>query len=305
MTTVSVLLPVFNAEPFLRQAIESILAQTVDDFELLIVNDGSTDGSLATIELMAARDRRIRFESRENRGLVATLNELLERAASPFIARMDADDVAAPQRFARQLAEFQRDDRLLAIGSDVWSIDSAGRRLMTIRMPHGHQEIDEHTMQVVNGWGMCHPSMMFSARAFELVGRYREEFWPAEDADLVLRIAEKGRLANLAEPLLSYRVHGGSIGHRQATRQREALYRAAAAAAERRGLPPPDPGLRELLVHHKDNIETSAARDIKWAWWALKEGNVGTARSLAARAVLRRPFAKDSWRVLACALRGY
>ena len=80
-------------------------------------------------------------------------------------------------------------------------------------------------MEVVHGCGMCHPSMMFSARAFQLAGRYREDYWPAEDADLVLRIAEKGRLTNIDEPLLSYQVHGDSIGHRQAGRQREALFR--------------------------------------------------------------------------------
>lgn len=117
MTTVSVLLPVFNREPFLRQAIESILAQSFAEFELLILDDGSTDASLGTIKSLTAVDPRIRFESRANRGLVATLNELLDKAKGDFIARMDADDVAAPERFARQLDQCAQDARLLAVGS--------------------------------------------------------------------------------------------------------------------------------------------------------------------------------------------
>ncbi len=305
MTRISVLLPVYNAKPFIGEAIRSILAQTVPDFELLIIDDGSTDGSRDIISGLAQSDARIRFWSRENRGLVATLNELLERATSPFLARMDADDVAAPARFERQLEAFEKDPLLLAVGSDVHSIDSKGRRLMTIRMPHTHQEIDACTMAVVNGSGMCHPSMMFRRAAFEAVGRYRGDFWPAEDADLVLRIAEQGDVANIASPLLSYRVHSNSIGHRQAARQRDAVFRAVADACERRGLAPPDPGLRELPADERKNVETPVSRDVKWAWWALRSGNVPTARSLALRAVLRGPLSRGAWLVLACALRGY
>jgi hypothetical protein len=147
--------------------------------------------------------------------------------------------------------------------------------------------------------------MMFKARAFELAGAYREEFWPAEDADLVLRIAEHGKLANIALPLLSYRVHGDSIGHRQAARQRDALFRAAAAAADRRGLAPLPDSLRELPRDQKDRIEAAVSRDVKWAWWALNSGNVGTARALALRAVWNAPFTRAAWLVLACAIRGH
>jgi glycosyltransferase involved in cell wall biosynthesis len=305
MTRVSVLLPVYNGGPFLRGAIASILAQTMADLELLIVDDGSTDASPETISQLAAADRRIRFWSRPNKGLVHTLNELLDHAKSPFIARMDADDLAAPDRFERQLRELENDEQLLAVGSDVYSIDSKGRRLMTIVMPRSHQEIEAYTLSVVHGCGMCHPSMMFKARAFALAGRYREEFWPAEDADLVLRIAEHGKLANIPLPLLSYRVHGDSIGHRQAARQRDALFRAAAGAAERRGLAPLPDSLRELPGDQQDRIEAPVSRDVKWAWWALNSGNVSTARALAFRAVWNGPFTRAAWLVLACAIRGH
>ena len=304
MSTISVLLPVFNAKQFVAQAVSSILRQTFGDFELLIIDDGSSDGSEAVLRSLAASDARIRLTRRENKGLVLTLNEMLGMASSPFVARMDADDVAEPTRFERQLREFERDSTLLAVGSDVYSIDSKGRRLMTIRMPRTHEAIDAHNMEVVNGAGMCHPSMMFRSAAFELAGGYRKEYWPAEDADLILRICEKGRVANIPVPLLSYRVHSDSIGHMHASRQRAALYRAACAAAARRGTAPPETGLAELHAHKKAQIESPVARDIKWAWWALKGGNLRTARSLAFSAVVRAPFERAAWVVLGCAIRG-
>ncbi|MBC7601789.1 MAG: glycosyltransferase [Ramlibacter sp.] len=302
---VSVLVPVFNAERYVEAAVRSVLGQTFCDFELLIIDDGSTDDSLRIVRVLAEGDSRVRLTSRMNKGLVDTLNELLLGARSPFIARMDADDLAHPARFERQLQAFDTDPELLIVGSDVHSIDDRGRYLMTIVMPHEHDAIDAFTMGAVNGCGMCHPSMMFRAQAFDLAGSYRKEFWPAEDADLVLRIAEHGRVFNLPEPLLSYRVHSGSIGHTQAERQRDALWRAAAAAAERRGIAPPDESLRKLQANEKSSIETPFAQDIKWAWWALSNGQVATARSLAMRAVLRAPLHSHAWRVLACAIRGH
>lgn len=305
MPSISVLLPVFNGERFIAEAVQSILSQSFADFELLIIDDGSTDGTLAIIRSLAAADPRIKYRSRANRGLVVTLNELLSMAGSPYLARMDADDIADPRRFEVQLQELEKDSALLAVGSDVHFIDSRGRMLMTVPMPHSHEEIDACTMEFVHGCGMCHPSMMFRAAAFELAGTYREEYWPAEDADLVLRIAEKGRLANLPQPLLCYRAHEGSIGHTRSARQRDALFRAAADAARRRGCALPDESLRVLPSATRDSIETPAARDTKWAWWALNNGNIRTARSLALRAVLNGPLKRDTWRVLACSIRGH
>lgn len=305
MPRISVLLPVYNGAEFLREAVASILSQTFGDFELLIVDDGSTDESLAIIRALAESDCRIRFDSRPNRGLVKTLNELLDIATSPFIARMDADDIAEPERFQQQLREFEKNESLLAVGSDVYSIDPKGRRLMTITMPHTHDEIDRHTMAVVHGSGMCHPAMMFRSTAFERAGRYREEYWPAEDADLVLRIAEKGSVANIPLPLLSYRSHGSSIGHTNASRQRKAMFKAAASAADRRGHAPPEPSLAVFAESEGVAISSATDREVKWAWWALNNGNVKTARSLAFRAVARAPFNRAAWLVFMCAVRGH
>ena len=303
---ISVLLPVYNASAYVEAAVCSILNQTFRDFELLVMDDGSTDQSLQIIRAIAEHDPRMNVVSRENKGLVDTLNELLGRARGSLIARMDADDIAAPVRFERQVQALESDPGLLAVGSDVRSIDDFGRYLKPTVMPHTHEEIDAHTMGVEQGCGMCHPAMMFRASAFALAGSYRKEFWPAEDADLVLRIAEQGRLMNIAEPLLSYRVHGGSISHTLMARQRDANWRAIAAAANRRGIAPPDASLAEMTDALKAGMATTgASRDVKWAWWALGSGEVATARSLAMRAVLKEPLHAQAWHVLACAIRGH
>ncbi len=98
-TDISVVMPVYNAEKYIKQAVESILNQSFSDFEFIIINDGSTDGTLAILENYVKEDERIHLISRENKGLVATLNEGIDLAGSPLIARMDADDISLPHRF--------------------------------------------------------------------------------------------------------------------------------------------------------------------------------------------------------------
>src|SRR5688500_4258827 len=103
MPTVSVIMPVYNTERFVAETTESVLAQTFSDFEFLIIDDGSTDGSKAILEGFARRDPRVRVVSRANKGLVATLNEGLALATAPLVARMDADDLCDPTRFKKQV----------------------------------------------------------------------------------------------------------------------------------------------------------------------------------------------------------
>ena len=117
---------VYNGEQFLDLAIESVLAQTFSDFEFLILDDGSTDRSRAIVERHAAVDSRIRLISRENRGLIASLNQLLEEAKAPLIARMDADDICLPHRFERQHAFLQAHADYGVVGSAAEDIDEHG-----------------------------------------------------------------------------------------------------------------------------------------------------------------------------------
>src|SRR5688500_4585887 len=124
---VSVILPAYNAEPFLEESIKSILAQTHSNLEVIIINDGSTDGTFATMQRMAAADPRVKVvDNGKNLGLIATLNKGLDLATGDFIARQDGDDISHPQRFEKQLQFFQSHEEVGLVGSAMEIIDEQG-----------------------------------------------------------------------------------------------------------------------------------------------------------------------------------
>jgi glycosyltransferase involved in cell wall biosynthesis len=127
MPLVSVVLPVYNAQRYVAAALESVLGQSMSDLEVIAIDDGSSDGSLAEMERIAAADARVRLVSRPNRGLVATLNEGVAAAGGEWIARMDADDVSLPERFATQL-DFMQSARVDVCGSAVANFGAAPAR---------------------------------------------------------------------------------------------------------------------------------------------------------------------------------
>ena len=295
--TISVLLPVYNAERYVAEAVESILAQTFRDFELLIVDDGSKDRSLEILRRLAEGDARIRLSSRPNAGLVATLNEMLAQARGEFIARMDADDVALPRRFERELEYLRAHDECLVVGTAAEWIDPEGELLKVHVPPRDHVQIDAAHVTSAEGV-VCHPSALIRATAFERVGGYDPKLDGAEDLDLWLRIAEVGRLANLPEPLLRYRFHFQKVGFVAKRRQIEASRRSVLAACERRKLPPQLPP--------EDPEPLDIGRQLRtWAWWALGSGNRATARKYAWRVLLREPHRPSTWRLAYCAIRGH
>ena len=126
---ISVCMPVYNAKRYLGEAVESILSQTFRDFEFLIIDDGSTDRSLAILQRYAAQDARIRLSSEPNAGYVVRLNEMLHQARGDLIARMDADDVALPERFARQVEFLRSHPEVDVVGGAHENIDSKGHLL--------------------------------------------------------------------------------------------------------------------------------------------------------------------------------
>jgi glycosyltransferase involved in cell wall biosynthesis len=292
------MMPVYNAERYVGKAIESILNQTFENFELLIVNDGSTDGSLAILREYAERDRRVRLTSRPNAGLVGSRNELLDAARSDLVACMDADDVSLPDRLEKQVEYLQRHPECVLVGSRVMIIDPDGQPLQVMGQHFEHEAIDRAFM---NGEGQIiyNPSVMFWKRVALQVGAYRRGFDPAEDLDLFLRMAEVGRLANFPQPLLAYREHLGKAGHVHVQRQSLGVRKALEEAYRRRGLAVPEWlasfELRRLCVADVYRI---------WAWWALGSGYIATARKHAWASMARAPLSIASWRLLYCALRG-
>ncbi|WP_448339343.1 glycosyltransferase family 2 protein [Desulfovibrio piger] len=221
---ISIILPVYNAKQYLEASVYSILNQSLTDFELILINDGSTDGSEKIVRQLAARDSRIRLVQRPNKGLIATLNEGISLARSPFIARMDADDIALPHRLERQCTYLKIHPEAVAVGSYVKLMDECGHTYRTKYLPTGEK------LRKAFLWGcpIMHPTVMMRTEAVRKAGGYSPEFPSAEDYALWLRLLSLGEIDNIHEALLSYRVHGSSISHVHARQQRDSTLRAQA-----------------------------------------------------------------------------
>jgi glycosyltransferase involved in cell wall biosynthesis len=300
--TVSVCMPVYNCERYVAEAVESVLAQTFRDFDFLIIDDGSTDGSLRILERYAALDPRIRLISRLNQGLVASLNELVNLAKGEFLARMDADDIAMPERFEKQVDYLRTHPECAVVGSRVWDTDADGDPVAEYPTLSDHEEIDAFHFQM-KGPALIHPSIMMRRAAVLAIGGYRN-FVLSEEVDLYLRLAERWRLARVPDYLLKYRIH--TANYSRSPQTREWSYRVNSEilteAYQRRNLPvtlPPPEALP--VVPTPPAVELFRLR----GWWSLLSGHQRTARKYARRLLLKRPFARESWRLMYCALRGY
>ena len=202
---ISVVLPVYNGGDYLGEAVGSILGQTFTDFELLILDDGSSDNSLQVLREFEKMDSRVRLRTRENRGLVPTLNELIQMSRGTWIARMDADDVARPERLARQLAWLQQTDADVC-GSWVQRFGSGDKRVVrTYQSDHAIKT------ELLFFSPFAHPSVMFRASLAKMLP-YDDTWIKAEDYDLWVRAAEAGwQMSNIPEVLLHYRVHADQV----------------------------------------------------------------------------------------------
>jgi glycosyltransferase involved in cell wall biosynthesis len=232
--TISVALSVFNAERFLDEAISSVLAQSFGDFEFLILDDGSSDASRAIIEDHARRDSRIRAIIRENRGLIASLNQLIEESRAGLIARMDGDDICHPERFARQVAFLADHPDHGVVGCWTADIDENGQpyRIGGQDHPVTHEAFLEAIER--NGPLLCHPGVMYRRDVVRAVGGYHAAFRHCEDLDLWLRLASV-RIANIPERLLTYRHYAGQVSNRHLTEQQIGAAVARLAYMERQG----------------------------------------------------------------------
>jgi len=293
---VSIIMPVYNALSHLRQAVESVLAQTYRDFEFLVFDDGSTDGSREALEEYARRDERIALSAGEHRDYLHWLNTGLEQARGQYVARMDADDVALPERLERQVEFLDANPRCAALGTQVLKVDEDGDPYDRSRNPLSHDEIDRAHMQGGGGGArICHPTLMLRRERVLAVGKYRAEFHDAEDFDLYLRLAECGwELANLPEALLKYRIHSRSVGTERRANQLDVIERAVREAHQRRGLPAP--------VDIRSNFpaaDRAGGRAERVIAIATHNGYWRTARKHAWLALRRRPWSPQAWRTAA------
>jgi glycosyltransferase involved in cell wall biosynthesis len=296
---ISVITPVYNNAPYMREALDSILNQTFSDFEYILINDGSTDNSLQILEEYAAKDDRIRIASHGNKGYIAALNEGLDQARAEFIARMDADDVALPDRFEKQLAFLRANPGCVVVGGRVLLIDSDGAPLREMCSETTHEEIDAAHL-AGHGGTIVHPAMMGRRSAIDAIGRYSTAYPWAEDLDFFLRLAEVGRVANLPDVILRYRQHLSSIGYSKSEQQQKSTIAVVRDTHLRRGLPVPNGSDAKSVV-----VPSAGESYRKWAWWALSAGYVASARKHALRALRNEPLSVESWRTVYCAMRGH
>jgi glycosyltransferase involved in cell wall biosynthesis len=290
MPLVDIVMPVFNAGRYLDEAVRSLQRQTLADFRLILVNDGSTDGSGERCHAFAAADPRLLCLDQENRGITRSLNRGLDLATAPFVARMDADDIAEPDRLAQQLRYLESHPAVVALGTSVHSIDDRGALVNRFDPPALHADIDRELL-TGNGGAMIHPSLLFRRDTLRAIGGYTEELPYSQDLDIFLRLAEVGRLANLLSPLLRYRLHPGASNFTHGTKKRELKEGILRRAAARRGVPFVPPPVRPLL-HERDAATTLR----EWALYASAHQQRRAAVRHLAAAVVHRPLARDNLR---------
>jgi glycosyltransferase involved in cell wall biosynthesis len=228
---VSVIMAVRDGQQWLQHAVDSILTQTFSNFELLIIDDGSSDKTPNILADYRARDRRVIVIPQAREGLVRALNRGLARARAPFVARLDADDVALPQRLQHQLSYFEERPKTNLLGTWAQVIDGFGRPKRLLR-PAVDGRILLQTLARTNPF--IHSSVMFRTVIARKLGGYHLPFEAAEDYDLWLRFSEIGDIAILPEVLIQYRRHISSVTARRAVTQVFSVRLAKQASEARR-----------------------------------------------------------------------
>ena len=239
---VSVVMPVYGVEKYVGAAIRSVLAQTLPRFELIVVDDCTPDASMAVVR--SFDDRRIRIVRHEhNLGLAAARNTGIAIAGSPFIALLDSDDVSPPLRLATQVAALEADTALVGCGGRMQYMNPEGLLYGPIHQPEAEPARIAPTLLLRNAFFVS--SMMFRRHVFEAL-RYRIDYRMAEDYEFMVRAARLGRLCNLPELLLHYRIHPGSLTSTKPQLMDECRRRIATDQLRLMGL---EPTPQELALH--------------------------------------------------------
>jgi glycosyltransferase involved in cell wall biosynthesis len=224
-------MPVRDGAAYLAASIDSVLGQDFENFELVVVDDGSTDATADILHRYAARDSRVVILRQEREGLVAALNRGLAAAKAPLIARLDADDIALPVRLALQFEAMRNDSALGLLGGQAATIDETGRVIGRLTSPTRPEEI---IASLQRGNQMIHSTVMFRRPLVAELGGFRKAFEAAEDFDLWLRISERAKIANLPDDLVHYRVHVKNVSVRLSSRSQYSVRLAKLSAALRR-----------------------------------------------------------------------
>lgn len=238
MPIISVLIPVYNGMPYIVNAVESVLNQTFQDFELLIINDGSEDGTADFLNSLS--DSRIRVIHQENRGLFETIKRGFQEASAEWVARLDADDIALPNRLEKQYNFVAEHPDVAAVFCAYRRIGPSGKTLGVYSLKKDY--VDDPMLHNF----ITHSTMLCNKEAFLSVGGYREAAYPVDDLDLTLRLQEKFKLGVIEEPLIEYRFHSRSFTPQHInTINMMRRYVRACAVKRRQGMP--EPSLLQFL----------------------------------------------------------
>lgn len=231
-TTISVLMSIYNQGNYLAQALESLTKQTYPTHEYIIINDGSTD---KTSEILArySLPGKVIFHP-TSLGLARSLNEGLLHATGEYVARMDADDIAEPERFAKQVKYLQLHPQVAACGTSATLMNQSGEEIGKKKFPTNPQTIKKIIMRYNP---LIHPTVMIRSQILREVGEYDESLNGAEDYDLWLRLASRYQLSNLKEPLLTYRQNPQGVSWSQTKKVEWQAIRARWKALTRYGYP--------------------------------------------------------------------
>jgi glycosyltransferase involved in cell wall biosynthesis len=282
---ISVIMCVHNGERYLREAIDSILGQTCTDFEFIITDDGSADGTPDIIR--SYTDSRIRFIANDdNIGLTRSLNRAIREARGEYIARQDADDVSLPARFAEQLAFMETSPDTAVLGTSVYRINELGEVTGKMMLP------EDASARLLKHNQLSHGSVMIRKTVLDEVGGYNELFRYGQDYELWLRIARSRPVRNLKQILYKLRYHYESIA---ATRRGESLLYHLLAIRLAKG--PADEAMLEAikekgilsLLPHLDNREL-AYFNKELAGMYMAKADPAKAREHYRKAFLLKPF---------------
>ena len=211
---ISILLPVFNEEKYIRKCIQSILNSSYPNYEVVIVNDGSTDETLSIVNKID--DQRIKVYNKQNSGLTDSLNYGIDKCENEIIMRMDGDDLIHPLKIENQLDEFNRKDIIL-LGTEGVTINYEDEKIKKITLPSEHKDIVQNMIRYNSG--MIHPSIMVYKAALQKIKGYSIKIKHAEDYDLFLRLSKIGKIANLKKEFIYLRKNSMNVSHKYAEEQ--------------------------------------------------------------------------------------
>jgi len=287
---VSVIMPVYNAEKYLREAIDSVLNQSFTDFELIAVDDGSTDSSLEILREYEQSDKRVRVVTQGNTGVAGARNRALSEVCAALVASLDADDIAE-NNWLKLLFEFMnKNPDCVVAGCRIVSMDEDGALISNEMQALSEDEIEEVLLR--GRGGIVNSGCIMRIDAVRKAGGYDPDLPVGEDVDLFLKLGEMGRLANLPDRLLRVRRNFDSTCWVNVDEHVKCGEKIVRAAYIRRGLP-----LEEIHISRPPAV-TPYDEMVRWSMLACYDGFMGTAWKYVWKVVKAKPMMVKSWKAM-------